>query len=331
MHGTLDSSEKPASVGTSRSLVAIVLFFVLTLGISYGADDLRAPQRDESPSGRSSPTPIPYFSYDRKAVFTMALGTDTATASKITNALADRLIALSGKLQHASAPRSDGHYWFVPQGDWTIADYQNQCAKDPAHTLGAYIVLPPSRSDHTENSLVFIRTRTTVRFSLVVAVCHPAGDQTDATSSVTWVSESASGEAMRSEIEIFPLALLTSLYLAFSPQRTYQTVTTQAFPTPNPLPAEGARASTQTTASSVLNPSGSATLQGGILGAFAGSGIGSTTGATGSPDLQFAKAADDAVGKLLEPIKARCAPYVGTAAAPPDGYAFCTWFAAPAR
>jgi hypothetical protein len=126
--------------------------------------------------------------------------------------------------------------------------------------------------------------------------------------SVLWASYAERGRYGRSQIEFFPLAVLTSVYLAFAPQRTYQTTTTTVYPTTNPLPPGGTRSQVQVQQASVLNPSGTSGLQGNVLSAFAGNGLGATIGGAASADSMAVRAADDAIGHILqEQLPAVCA------------------------
>jgi hypothetical protein len=176
------------------------------------------------------------------------------------------------------------------------------------------------------------------------AATAPESAGPDGETSVVWASYAQSGRFGRSQIEFFPLAVLTSVYLAFSPQRTYQTTTTSVFPTVAPIPPGGERSSVQVQQSSILNPSGTAGLQGNVLGAFAGNGLGSTIGGQTAPETQAVRAADDAIGHLLNeqlnrvcsatlpqpptnapPTFAPIATHVQGPAAPSADHPFCTW------
>jgi hypothetical protein len=244
-------------------------------------------------------------------VFALALGSDPGTDARIAVALAARLKAKART--DLGLPVKNA--WIVPEGSWTLADYLQQCAQDP-HTRGAFIVLPPSSGVGTDNWIVLLQNTTTVTFSVLVAQCDhgaaaPVPDgvagpppsssapRPGDNASVVWASEPATGKFGRSQVQIFPLAVLTSMYLAFAPQRTYQTTTTVAYATPNPLPSGGARTNVQTLQGSVIDGSGAGTLQNNVLGAFSGNGIGSTIGVAANPDFHTVHAADDAIGHLL--------------------------------
>ncbi len=289
-------------------------------------------------------TPQPTIGFSQKAVFTLALGVDTPTAARIANSFAARL---QDKKARPDAGLPVKQYWVIPEGGWTLGDYLQQCARDPAHTVGAFIVLPPSSAQSSVNWIVLLETRTEATFSVIVAACNPnpvlpSGAPASATiapgsnTSVVWASRPASGKAGRSQVEIFPIAILTSIYLAFAPQRTYQTTSTVVYPTTNPVAAGGERSNVATQQATVLNGSGAGQIQNGIVTAFAGSnggGLGSTIGAAGSVDWHYLHAADDAIGHLLkDDLDAYClhqtpaAPNQLVSPVPEyNPYNFCKW------
>ena len=296
---------------------------------------------------KAAETPRPLIKFDHAVVFTMALG-EPATNAKVAALMAGRLHD-NGK-NNAGPVRSDA--WIVPMGQWSLADYLDQCKRDPAHTRGAFIVLPPSSASSSDNYIALLRSTTDVTLSIMVAECRPpSASATPAPESsgppggdttIAWASYAQSGKYGRSQIEFFPLAVLTSVYLAFSPQRTYQTTTTTVYPTVAPIPPSGERSSVQVQQSSILNPSGTAGLQGNVLGAFAGNGLGSTIGGQSAPETQAVRAADDAIGHLLhEQLNRVCAaanprggtpPPLALIASAPEGspapsgdHPFCSW------
>jgi hypothetical protein len=123
------------------------------------------------------------------------------------------------------------------------------------------------------------------------------------------------------------------VYLAFAPQRTYQTTTTKAYPTPNPLPPDGARTSVQTLNSSVINASGTGSLQTNVVTTVAGAQL--AIGRLGNTEHLTMHAAEDAVGKLLQMVSDECgrvarhqATITGPATAAPvllSPAPFCAW------
>lgn len=310
--------------------------FVVTAGLTATADSQGTPGVAGAPAPAVK-TPDPTIRYAHPVVFVLALGTDSATGARIATALAARLRAkdrTDPKLPVKNA-------WVVPEGTWMLADYLQQCARDP-NTWGAFIVLPPSTVQSNVNWIALLETRTSAQFSVMVAACdHSAVATAPATANaaepaatmspgantqVVWASDPVSGKAGRSQIEIFPLSILTSIYLAFAPQRQYQTVTTQVFPTVLPIPAGGERTQVATTNQTTLNGQSSGSVQNGIVTAFAGgNGLGTTIGAGASVDWHVLHAADDAMGHLLDeqldPFCRAQAPGSG----PYDAHAFCAW------
>ena len=260
------------------------------------------------------PKPASFITFGGKVVFTLAPGNDAATNTKIAVALAARL---KHKLVTADV---------VPEGSWGLGDYLTQCENDPEHTVGAVIALPASTGSHSADYLVLLRNETRIQFNVMIAEC----DQNTKKTSVIWVSDTATGEYGRSAIQFLPFAVLTSVYLAFAPQRTYQTTTTVAYPTPNPLPSGGARSSEQTVNSSVINASGTGSLQQQVVTSVGGSNL--QFGQTGSPEHFTMHAADDAVGKLVTWIDIECGRAKPTADFIPSRVAagapkknFCSW------
>jgi hypothetical protein len=313
---------------------AILLFIALISVVAGAAGTPHADaQVPAAPGAAPVKTPDPSIRFAHDVVFALALGSDPATDARIAVTLAARLKA-KARTEHGLPVKNA---WIVPEGSWTLGDYLQQCAQDP-HTRGAFIVLPPSSGVATDNWIVLLQNTTTVTFSVMVAQCDHAGAPPVAdgvagppptaptarpgdNASVVWASEPATGKFGRSQVEIFPLAVLTSIYLAFAPQRTYQTTTTVAYPVPNPLPSNGARTNIQTLNGTVLDGQGSGAVQNNVLGAFSGNGLGSTIGAAANPDFHTVHAADDAIGHLLaEQLDVYCLdPKVSV---PRD---FCSW------
>jgi hypothetical protein len=311
-----------------------VLFLIALFSMIAGA--VGTPRADAQVAPAPAPgakTPEPTIRFAHDVVFTIVLGTDTSTNAKIAVALAARLKRKARTDQGLPVKNA----WIVPEGGWTLSDYLQQCAQD-AHTQGAFIVLPPSSAAASDNWIVLLQNTTTVSFSVMIAQCDHsaapavpdgvagppptspaprAGDNT----SVVWASNPARGKFGRSQVEIFPLAVLTSIYLAFAPQRTYQTTSTVVYATPNPLPSSGARSNVQTLQGSVLDGQGAGAVQNNVLGAFSGNGLGSTIGAAGNADFHIVHAADDAIGHLLDE---QLDPYCKDPKLPgPRG--FCSW------
>jgi hypothetical protein len=325
----------------SLKRMRVVLFLIAAFSVAAGAVGTPRADAQNAPGTGAAPvkTPDPTIRFAHDVVFTIVLGSDTPTDSKIAVALAARL---------KSKARNDlglpvKNAWIVPEGSWSLADYLQQCAQD-SHTQGAFIVLPPSSAAASDNWIVLLQNTTTVSFSIMIAQCDHSGSPPVAdwvagppppspaprpgdNASVVWVSNPSKGKFGRSQVEIFPLAVLTSIYLAFAPQRTYQTTTTVAYPAPNPLPSNGARTNVQTLQGSVLDGQGAGAVQNNVLGAFSGNGLGSTIGAAGNPDFHTIHAADDAIGHLLnEQLDTYCKdPAAPGPPSAPGPHGFCAW------
>jgi hypothetical protein len=253
-----------------------------------------------SPSPAPSKTPQPVIAFKERVVFTLGLSKDVATNTDVAVALAKKL-----KRNEDGKPRTNSAT-FVPEGTWGLDDFLEQCKEDPEHTMGAVIVLPSTFEIKNDNYLLMIRSTARVEFNTMVATCDPDTKKP----SVDWVSDTSSGVYGRSIVQFLPLAVLTSVYLAFAPQRLVQTVATRAFPTPNPLPALGAQTSVQTTSQTTLNASGNASLQNSVVGAAGFAAL--EFGRQGPTEHYTVYAAEDAVADFMHQLKARC-PSWGTA------------------
>jgi hypothetical protein len=268
-----------------------------------------APGSDASGNEKTLAIPM---AFSRKVVFTLAIGTDASTSAKITVALASELrrnakrMVPKGTVAPADAWQlNSDSLAVVPAGGWTLKDYSDQCAQFPDSTQGAFIVLPAAMGSDSENYLVVLRQNTTISFNAMVAGCESDGaPKPTGTAKILWVSDTASGKYGRSTVQFLPLAVLTSVYLAFAPQKTFQTTTTTAFPTPNPLPVSGARTSTQSLSSNVINASGTGSLQNAVVSSFAGAQL--AVGRQGNADHLAMHAAEDAVGKFLQLVNEEC-------------------------
>ncbi len=295
-----------------RTLAIVFGVVALSAVVCTGGPERFAQAQERASEMRASPTPA-VIPFRHPVIFTMALGNPLTNAG-VAAMLAQRLH--ENGIQDQGPVRSDA--WIVAQGQWTLGDYLEQCKRDPVNTLGAVIAMPPVVFTSTDNFIVLLRNHTQAGLSLLVAGCHeitgapqpvpgasplPVGTGQAA---VAWASYTEQGRYGRSQIEFFPLAVLTSVYLALAPQRTYQTTTTTVYPASSPAPT-GTKSSVQVQQASVLNPTGSATVQGSVLGAFAGNGLGSTIGGQASLESHAIHAADDAIVHILrEQLKAVC-------------------------
>jgi hypothetical protein len=268
------------------ALVALLALWLSTfqLGVAQQKPDASGDKQDTS----TPPKPPTWIGFGGRVVFTLAPGNDGPTNTKIA-------VALAARLKH-KFPTVD----VVPEGSWNLGDYLAQCENDPTHTVGAVIALPAGAGSHSADYLVLLRNEARIQFNVMIAECYQDTKRT----SVIWVSDTASGEYGRSAIQFLPFAVLTSVYLAFSPQRTYQTTTTVVYPTPNPLPSTGARTNEQTVNSSVINAGGTGTLQQQVVTSVGGANL--QFGQTASAEHFTMHAADDAVGKIVTWIDFEC-------------------------
>ena len=274
-------------------------------GLDAGSAVLPGVDARRAADAKKTPAPLLNFALD--AVFTLALGGDDADDARIA-------VAVAQQMEHAST-RQD--LYFVPEGSWNVGDFIDQCAKDPVHTRGAIIVLPPSSDNRAENYLVLIRSEERLAFNAMVAVCKP-----DGTADVEWESKTVEGEYGRSVIQFLPLAVLTSVYLAFAPSRTYTTAMTTQFPvTAANAPKSGGTSQIVQTATATNNNSGQSQLQNNIVNAVGFAQL--LFGKQGQVNHYTVHVANDAVGKFIVQLKGKCATL-----APPDSSAasgYCTW------
>ena len=300
---------------------------VVALAVCIGAAVPARPAPTDGKTTADSKWTTLHFA--NPVVFAIGMDSDIGTNSRIAIALASRLYE-NGK----GNPSQPVHgAWVVPGGTMTVADFVDQCSKD-SNTRGAFIVLPTAVANSNDNGIILIRNNTEVFLNVMAAGCDHSASAAGVSSerspspapsgsaSIVWASSTEHGVKVRTQVEFFPIAILTSIYFAFAPQRTTQTTTTTVFPTTTPIPPTGARASVQQQNSTVLNASGTASLQGGVLNAFAGNGVGTSIGAVNSPEKQTYHAVDDAIGYIVKKqINAACQVPSGGAAAP----AFCSW------
>ena len=294
--------------------MAVVLVLVLVGFVSSGSRAAESA-KGSTPGGSSGASggsgggaqktpqePID-FNVGQPVVFTLALGSDDATNARIAVALAD-------KLKHGADGKDRRDTKFVPEGQWNLGDFVAQCSKFPTSTWGAFIVLPPSASSRSSNYLIVIRSEETLTFNAMVAVCN----QATGTADIEWVSDTASGQYGRSVIQFLPLAVLTSVYLAFAPSRTYTTAATSVFPVPSPIPKGGAQSSVVTTAASQNNSSGTASLQGNVVNSV---GIAALLfGRTSTAEDYTVHSAEAAVNQLVTQFKSQCDKFGGP---------YCAW------
>lgn len=321
--------------------------FVITAMLAVSGPTRSAFAQDGHAS--ASPTVSPYviqlqpakeppspamLKFRQKVVFVVVLGDDnTANKAKVAVAMAHELEDSIG-------------YPVVPEAGWDIPQYVQQCQKDPEHTQGAFLVLPPASGNKTYDWLVLIRNAVDVLFNAMISECPgqeavatavpaattlpiPNPNATGPPPDVAWVAHTVTGEFGRSVLQFLPFAVLTSVYLAFAPQRLYQTVTTHVIPTPNPLPAGGSNTNVQTTSATTLNPSGTSTLQNNIVTSVAAASL--DFGRTGDVNHLTTHASEDAAHQFFGLLRRHCNMTLepdGTVeqdTPPDDGTKFCKW------
>ena len=240
---------------------ALLCVAFVTMAFGSGAQPTFAQSK---PPSEPKPPAEP-LKFAHPVIFALSLGSDQKINGSLTGTLAKDVID-----HPPSAPPSGAPYpWIVPEADWDLAQYEQQCASDP-NTMGGFVLLSPAAGAAVENYIALLRSNLFVRFSVMLIQCNHNGDGTHGgdvalqspspaptpMNQVVWVSTPKTGINGRTSMEFFPLAVFASIYLAFAPQRIFQVVSLVAHPTPNPLPATGALVSTTTTNSTTLNATG---------------------------------------------------------------------------
>jgi len=304
--------------------------FLLVAGIAL-AVAAALPPATTGAAPEVAPTPKPVWTpvrFSHPVVFTIALDNEPQSNARLTVALANRLTANGKSASTASLPVRNS--WVVPGGAMTLRDFTEQCAMDP-NTVGAFVILPTAVTSSFDNGIVLSRQNSEVFLNIIAAQCTRAAPASGTAASpapapsanplsIVWASTTEHGVNVRTQVEFFPIAILLSTYLALAPQRTTQTTTVISYPTVVPIPPGGERTQVQQLSSNVLNAQGNASLQSGVLTAFAGNGIGTTIGAAPSPEKQNFHALDDAIGYIVrKQINVACA---GPQAA---SWPFCSW------
>jgi hypothetical protein len=305
-----------------RCGLGVLVLASLAAVVAAGPTAAGADQPAPSPSAPASPparTAAPaWIAFKDPVVFVLSLGKDVTTNAEVS-------VALAKTLKRNDDGITKRPTTFVPEGSWGLAEFLEQCKEDPDHTRGAFIVLPPSYESKTENFLIAIRSSATIQFNTMVATCNTA----KAVPAVDWVSDTSTGVYGRSQIQFLPLAVLTSVYLAFAPQRLYQTATSQVYPTHTPIPKGGEQTGVVTTSSTTLNPAGTASLQNSVVGAVGFASL--LFGRQASADHDTVHAAEDAAAKFVrDELKKNCPDWglVGAEAAAKHTATepeYCSW------
>jgi hypothetical protein len=251
---------------------------------------LAPPKENKPPDILKFRTPV---------VFVLVLGKDEAMNAKVATSMAKKL-----------GPELT--FPVVPEGDWQLSDYIRQCQEDPM-ARGAFIVLPPASGGKKYDYLVFLIDSVSVEFNAMISECNQGGNRSAdsgpapsalSTPGVEWVAQTSTGEYGRSKIQFLPFAVLTSVYLAFAAQRTYQNTTTRVFPVTSPIPKSGETSQFQNLSSSVFNPSGTANLQNSVTSSVAAASL--NFGRESDVNHLTLHAAEDAAHQFLDSFQAYC-------------------------
>jgi len=221
----------------------------------------------------------------------------------------------------------------VPEPEWSIKDYIDQCKSDPS-TAGAFIVQPPGYGSREIDSLITLRNIATVQFNAMISTCpqfyelHDVSPRpTPGPPEITWVAKTSKGEFGRTFVQFLPFAVLTSVYLAFAPQRVYQTTTTHTNPAPSPVPSGGYNSSVQTVYSNTINASGTSSLQNSIVTSVGAAAL--DFGQKGDVNNLTLRAAEAGAWDFMQGYKAYCDNQSRGTVLPHnavDEATFCAWF-----
>jgi hypothetical protein len=288
-----------------------------------------APSPDPPPTALPQPllpimlyTPKPEqqppdtLTFRQPVLFVVVLGSDTALKARVSVAMAKILgdeLSLS----------------VVPEGDWAIKDYIQQCKSDPS-TVGAFIVQPPSYGSGEQDGLVYLRQLATVQFNAMISTCpnfYKAHDvsprPTPGLPQITWIAQTSTGTYGRTYIQFLPFAVLTSVYLAFAPQKLYQVVTTHTNHVPSPIPSAGYNSTVATEYQNTINPSGTSSLQNSVVTSVGAAAL--DFGQKGDANNLTAHAAEAAAWQFLRMFRSYCEPSKDKPRSEVDG-TFCPWF-----
>jgi len=271
-----------------------------------------------APAASSTPTPLPFKLADRssKTIFTIALAADAPTSAQLALKVASELNPM---LKGTHDPFTDEavDYVAVAAPTWTIAQYQQQCASDPA-TAGAVVVLPPGLQSGSYNALVISRSWTATTVQVWGLTCQPTDVTNKArTSYVTWVSkvDESTGQGRFS----FPLATalaVASGLAAFHPVHNLSTANTYSIATPAASPAPGTVIPTQ-----IQTTNGTSTNTSNFIGLTAASAAlaplsSLSIGQASAVDAQTASAATNTIAAILGELNSTCPDQLGPNVAP---------------
>ena len=276
---------------------------ILTVAVVLGAVPHRAAgQATPSATETVSTTPVilPFAPAEPpaspnarpKIIFIIGQG-DPQTAGKLISALAEQL------LHHVLYFGDDN--WLVPEPTWTLRTFLTQCAADPDHTQGAFVVGLDSAANLTRDHFFSRSAYVDITAHILYAQCNmqvaqaSVNDPSSKTSTgppkrtatpksaFVWFSNSISGKGTVDTLTLVsPLALvvaLGSISMAFIPSKSQVNTTTKTFPK-SPPPGT---VNTSTTASN-FSPSSNNSLAAAVFAGGATYNANPSTALTG--DLQ---------------------------------------------
>lgn len=331
-----------------------------------GAAGMTVPTASPTPTPGALPINPP-LSPRQPTVFTIALGGDSATNSRLA-------IELAFQLELAySFPRNR---WVAPEPGWTVSNFIDQCNKDPGNTAGAIALIPVVEAP-TDSYLLFTRSWTQLDVVAMALDCEPPSapvapitatfylgtpdsrsaddwirvdvpvaqrNATQPPASVTvsgspspvhvrWVTGVATGIGSRNSVQVLPLAALAT---AVSSLVGRTVTTTQDFDNVPPAPLPAPTASYPAGGSVVTTTQGGANPNLSLLGAVFLSQFQAANVSIGSPlapDNQLFNAARHAIQALLTDsdwgIERAMKAGGGACPTPDSSDAFCGWFASP--
>ena len=259
-----------------------------------------------APESKPSPTPTPLIlQYLGKTLFVMALSSDAPTAAKISNEVA---LQVNGGGGRARLDPVFQHSSVFPEPTWQLADYLTQCSRDPKHTAGALIIMPPVVQSATNNFLIGSSSWTSLDFFALLADCAENGQ-----ARVVWKSAlEYSGRANVASVSLLSLLVGYNALANHSGSNSTTTTTTfptaPATPTPSPFPVPAPTAPppfvSSQTQSTTSNTNGNSNV--GLVGTALASALGNTAsaGVTSGPDYQILLATQRATKGLVSQLRA---------------------------
>lgn len=244
------------------SFSCIILIGALILG---SMPEQAAGQGTSSVMGTASTTPIilPFAPAEPpaspnarpKIIFIIGQG-DPQTADKLISSLAEQLL-------HELLYFGNDN-WLVPEPTWTLGTFLTQCAADPDHTQGAFVVGLDSSANMTRDHFFSRSAYVDITAHILYAQCdmqvaQASGDDARSRNlswrskrmtttnpdpkptpkaAFVWFSNSISGKGTVDTLTLVsPLALavaLGSISMAFIPSKTQSNTTTKTFPSSPP-------------------------------------------------------------------------------------------------